>query len=94
VISAGSYNPYGHPSPDTVARLEETGSRVFRTDLDGSVELSIDGGTIRAASSGPRGTTGPAVAIAAAALPPAFACAVPAADPSWFAANPPLPSGP
>jgi competence protein ComEC len=95
VVSAGSDNPYGHPSPDTVARLEEAGSRVFRTDLDGSVELSIDGGRIRAASSGPRGTTGPAVAIAAAALPqPGFACAIPEVDPTRFAANPPLPSGP
>jgi competence protein ComEC len=33
IISAGWGNPYGHPAPDTVARLESSGAQVYRTDL-------------------------------------------------------------
>lgn len=39
VISVGEDNPYGHPTPDTVAALAEAGVPVLRTDLDGSVSL-------------------------------------------------------
>jgi competence protein ComEC len=54
VISAGTGNPYGHPSPATVARLERSGARVLRTDLDGSVEVSTDGRDLRVLTSGGR----------------------------------------
>ncbi len=37
VISAGAGNPFGHPSPETLARL--AGRRVFRTDQSGTAEL-------------------------------------------------------
>ena len=37
VISVGKYNLYGHPSPETVERLEKAGSKVLRTDKDGAV---------------------------------------------------------
>jgi competence protein ComEC len=43
LISAGAYNPYGHPSPATVARLQARGARVLRTDIDGSIEVSTNG---------------------------------------------------
>jgi competence protein ComEC len=43
IVSAGWGNPYGHPSPGTVARLKESGAQLFRTDLDGSVEISTNG---------------------------------------------------
>lgn len=43
VISVGADNDYGHPTPDTVARLEQAGAQVFRTDLDGSVEITTNG---------------------------------------------------
>ena len=43
VVSAGWGNPYGHPSPRTVARLQAGGARVFRTDVDGSVDISTNG---------------------------------------------------
>ncbi|MCY7418924.1 MAG: DNA internalization-related competence protein ComEC/Rec2, partial [Chloroflexi bacterium] len=33
MISAGTGNSYGHPAPETVARLLEHGARVLRTDL-------------------------------------------------------------
>lgn len=37
VISVGAGNSYGHPSPDVVAEWEAAGTRVYRTDRDGSV---------------------------------------------------------
>ena len=33
VVSVGVDNDYGHPAPSTLARLEEVGARVLRTDL-------------------------------------------------------------
>jgi len=54
VVSAGSGNPYGHPSPETVARLEESGAKLFRTDLDGSVEISTNGTDLVANAAGGR----------------------------------------
>ncbi len=38
VISVGK-NRYGHPHPDTLQRLIEAGVRVYRTDVQGTVEL-------------------------------------------------------
>lgn len=43
VISVGADNDYGHPAPETLARLQDSGAQVFRTDLDGSVEITTDG---------------------------------------------------
>src|SRR5262249_932498 len=37
MISAGRANLFGHPAPDIVARLEDLGAQVFRTDLDGAI---------------------------------------------------------
>jgi competence protein ComEC len=54
VISAGWGNPYGHPSPETVARLRDAGARVFRTDTDGSVDISTDGRDLVATAGGGR----------------------------------------
>jgi Predicted hydrolase (metallo-beta-lactamase superfamily) len=42
VIEVGS-NPYGHPAPETLARLEEIGSKVYRTDRDGNIVMTSDG---------------------------------------------------
>ena len=39
VISVGAHNFYGHPSPDTLERLESCGCEVFRTDKEGAVVL-------------------------------------------------------
>lgn len=36
-ISAGKDNPYGHPAPDLLKRLEEFGCRVYRTDINGTL---------------------------------------------------------
>lgn len=43
LVSVGSDNPYGHPAPETLARLEAVGARVYRTDLDGTVVAAFDG---------------------------------------------------
>ncbi len=42
VISVG-VNSYGHPSATIIARLNEDGARVWRTDQDGSVIFNTDG---------------------------------------------------
>jgi competence protein ComEC len=43
VISVGGRNPYGHPAPQTLARLDAAGADVYRTDRDGAVILESDG---------------------------------------------------
>jgi len=43
VISVGPRNSYGHPAPETLARLEAIGARVYRTDRDGAVVFETDG---------------------------------------------------
>jgi competence protein ComEC len=37
VVSVGEGNPFGHPNPETVGRLEGTKAMVLRTDRDGAV---------------------------------------------------------
>ncbi|MQA73990.1 MAG: MBL fold metallo-hydrolase, partial [Solirubrobacterales bacterium] len=41
VISVGADNPYGHPTPTTLAELEAAGTAVMRTDRDGEVEVDV-----------------------------------------------------
>jgi competence protein ComEC len=43
IVSSGEDNPYGHPSPELLARLEASGARVLRTDRDGAVDIVTDG---------------------------------------------------
>ena len=43
VISAGRDNPFGHPSPEVLARYAKHGLTVLRTDEQGTVELITDG---------------------------------------------------
>lgn len=42
-IEVGAHNPYGHPSPSTIAALRAI-PRVVRTDRDGTIRLSVTGG--------------------------------------------------
>jgi competence protein ComEC len=37
-------NTYGHPTPSTLAALERAGVPTYRTDRDGTVTVSVDGG--------------------------------------------------
>jgi competence protein ComEC len=41
VIQCGADNPYGHPTPETLSRLQRTGARVFRNDEQGDVIVTI-----------------------------------------------------
>lgn len=43
VVSVGRRNPYGHPHAEVVRRLGQHGIKVFRTDLEGDIEVSSTG---------------------------------------------------
>ncbi|HEY5941756.1 MAG TPA: ComEC/Rec2 family competence protein [Solirubrobacterales bacterium] len=43
VISVGSDNPYGHPTPQTLATLARHRIPTLRTDDDGAIEIDVDG---------------------------------------------------
>lgn len=47
IVSAGRRNPFGHPHPDVLARLEARKIRIFRTDRDGGITMVSDGATVR-----------------------------------------------
>ena len=38
-MSVGADNDYGHPAPETVAALEATGAKVWRSDVSGDVAV-------------------------------------------------------
>ena len=48
VISSGAGNPYGHPAPSVVERLESAvgAANVYRTDTQGDVEVITDGASL------------------------------------------------
>ena len=46
VISVGAENSYGHPSDDTLSRLRDAGTKVFRTDMQGDIICVSDGNTV------------------------------------------------
>jgi beta-lactamase superfamily II metal-dependent hydrolase len=43
IIMVGADNPYGHPSPETLARLSDHNVTVLRTDIDGTIALTTNG---------------------------------------------------
>ena len=45
VISVGKDNSYGHPTKETLEKIKNT--RVFRTDLDGSIVITSDGESLK-----------------------------------------------
>jgi competence protein ComEC len=46
VISVGARNPFRHPAPEVISRLEAVGALVYRTDRDGAVIVESDGATL------------------------------------------------
>jgi competence protein ComEC len=44
IISVGEENDYGHPHPATLERLKFGDSKIFRTDEDGDILITSDGG--------------------------------------------------
>ena len=47
VIQVGLNNMYGHPTPETLQRLTDTGASVYRNDIMGAVGFEIHGGTVK-----------------------------------------------
>jgi hypothetical protein len=43
ISSSGEENPYDHPSPELLQRLEKSGLHIFRTDQEGAVQVRTDG---------------------------------------------------
>ncbi len=68
LISLGEGNPYGHPSRETLGRLERAGAQVYRTDKHGSVTVFSDGKklTVQAGQARAAAPAGPTVDINAA----------------------------
>ena len=52
VVSAGEDNPYGHPTPSTLAALARHGVATWRTDRDGTVVIDVARGSFRAWATG------------------------------------------
>jgi competence protein ComEC len=52
VISVGAGNPFGHPTPTSLATLAAHGVRTLRTDRDGTVVLDVAGDSIEVSSGG------------------------------------------
>ena len=78
VISVGAGNDYGHPTPEALGRLAQTGARVLRTDQDGEVTVrSRDGQPWQVETA--RGTSPP---VASAPLPVPGPVATPPAVPA------------
>jgi competence protein ComEC len=46
VIPVGARNPFGHPTPQVLARLADAGATVYRTDLDGAIDVRSDGARV------------------------------------------------
>lgn len=50
LISAGTRNDYGHPHPETLEALQSAGVHVARTDLQGTILVTLDGGAMHVRS--------------------------------------------
>jgi|SRR6185437_652692 len=46
-ISAGKDNSYGHPAPDTIARIQNEGAEIYSTIQSGTLHFVSDGKTVR-----------------------------------------------
>lgn len=42
LVSCGEGNRFGHPARETLGRLERMGARVFRTDREGEIRVTLD----------------------------------------------------
>jgi beta-lactamase superfamily II metal-dependent hydrolase len=39
IVSVGRSNHFGHPNPDVIERYKQRGIAVYRTDIDGTIEV-------------------------------------------------------
>jgi competence protein ComEC len=67
IISVGAGNSYGHPSAETLTRLQAVGAKVYRTDMAGTVMVTTDGNTYTVATDKTEGSAPVQVAATAAA---------------------------
>lgn len=47
VISCGENNTYGHPHKETLERLNDMGTAVYRTDCSGAVQITVSGSRMK-----------------------------------------------
>lgn len=47
VISCGERNTYGHPHKETLERLNDMGTAVYRTDCSGAVQITVTGNCMK-----------------------------------------------
>jgi competence protein ComEC len=59
MTSVGAGNPFGHPSPTTIAQLVNGGARSYRTDRDGDIALVDRNGAITSEARRGPGTVAP-----------------------------------
>ncbi|MHB0976387.1 MAG: hypothetical protein ACYC1U_04235 [Candidatus Aquicultorales bacterium] len=52
VVSVGEDNEYGHPSESALGKLKALGSKIFRTDRDGTVKILTDGQRVEVVTDG------------------------------------------
>lgn len=69
IISVGEGNPYGHPSPELLERLEAAGIHILRTDHDGAVRVLTDGRQLEISCFVPCAGAGSPAASARAEMP-------------------------
>jgi len=72
IIEVGAGNDYGHPTQKTLSALQSTGSKIYRTDTNGNVEITTDGQTYSVSTSKQSwntASTAPKATASAVALP-------------------------
>lgn len=47
VISCGEHNTYGHPHKETLERLNDMGTAIYRTDCSGAVQITVSGSRMK-----------------------------------------------
>lgn len=60
VISVGANNTYGHPTPEAIGRLLNSGASIKRTDLDGTITVTTDGYSYSVSTGSANSTVNPA----------------------------------
>jgi competence protein ComEC len=54
VFTAGRDNRFGHPAAAVLARVQASGAQIFRTDQDGAITVTTDGGSVAISTIGGR----------------------------------------
>ncbi len=52
LVSVGAGNPYGHPSPSVLARMQRLGALIGRTDRDGDLAVAVRAGKLYVVAGG------------------------------------------